>query len=289
MTAVALPYPGIAAGQAEDIGQVMANFQAILTAINGNLDAGNISTAAAIAQGATSANGAGTAATLARSDHTHLVQGLERLAADPTTGNFVGRRYHRTTDNLERLCIDATGSGTYATAGNYTAAALPAHGSRHAAGDDPLANGAVTDAMVNRTRYRGVPAADVSPAATTWTNFITLTGVVVAATTTVLVFGRVKVSNGGAAIRTCMTRIQRRLNAGAYATEFVHGSWTMPASGSGGDNQTHCFAESLQLAAGTHDFKWDVYADAISVNFVKTPSAGGESGAGSTLLVVVGG
>lgn len=289
MGTVTLPY-NPQPGDPEDITQITADLAAIVTAINGNLDAVNVTTAAAVAQGSTNANGAGTASTLARSDHTHLIRGLERLAADPSTSNFVGRRYHRTTDNLERLCIDATGSGTWVTAGNYAAADLPTHASRHASGGtDALPTGAITDPMVNRTRYRAVPAADVSPAAATWTNFVTLTGVVVTGTQTVLVMGTVKVSNGGAAIRTCGMRVQRRINAGAYATEFVVGTWTMPASGTGGDNQNVAFTESLSLGVGTHDFKLDVYADAISVNFVKTPSFGTESGPGSRLLVVVGG
>src|SRR3954470_5905866 len=100
MGTVTLPY-NPQPGDPEDITQITADLAAIVTAINGNLDTANVSTAAAVAQGATNANGAGTAGTLARSDHTHLIRGLERLAADPTTSNFVGRRYHRTTDNAE--------------------------------------------------------------------------------------------------------------------------------------------------------------------------------------------
>lgn len=147
MGAINLPYI-IANGDALDADKVMADLQAITGIANGSLQANsNVSTAAAVSQiGA--ANAEGVAATLARSDHTHILQGVESGTADPTTSNFIGRLFFRTDLLKLKMCIATAGSGTWVVIANYAAADVPIHGAEHAAGGhDPLANNSIATAM----------------------------------------------------------------------------------------------------------------------------------------------
>lgn len=130
-----------------DAGVVMSDFQSITQVVNGNLEAdSNVSTAAAATQPG-SANGEGVAATLARSDHKHLIQGFENLAADPTTANFKGRVYWNTVTTELRYCKSAVGVGTYGTL-TPTATELVIHAAEHKdGGHDPLADNTLTEHM----------------------------------------------------------------------------------------------------------------------------------------------
>ncbi len=130
-----------------DAGAVMQNFQAITQVVNGNLEADTNVSAAAAATQPGNTNSEGVAATMARSDHQHIIQGFENLAVDPTTGNFKGRVYWNTSSTEFRYCTDAAGSGTY---GTFTPAAteLVVHAAQHKdGGHDPLADNTLTDHM----------------------------------------------------------------------------------------------------------------------------------------------
>lgn len=146
MGSVNLP-ANIQNGDPLDAGAVMSDFQAITQVVNGSLEAdSNVETAAAVTQPG-NANSEGVAATLARSDHKHILQGFENLAADPTTGNFNGRTYWNTATSEVRYCTDATGSGTYGTL-SPTAIELIIHAAQHKdGGHDPLADNTLTDHM----------------------------------------------------------------------------------------------------------------------------------------------
>jgi hypothetical protein len=90
------------------IAAILADFDAILAQANGNLQADvNVAVAAAAAQDG-NANAEGVSSSLARADHKHLIQGVERRAANPASDHFVGRVYFNTTSNRLIVCTDAT-------------------------------------------------------------------------------------------------------------------------------------------------------------------------------------
>jgi len=177
MGAVNLP-DNIQDGEDLLAGPVMANFQAITQTVNGSLEANaNVSTASAVTQPG-STNAEGVAASIARSDHKHLIQGFENLAADPTTGNFKGRVYWNTVTNELRYCEDATGSGTFGSL-TPTATELVIHAAQHKdGGHDPLADNTLTDHMfaAKGTIFSVTLGADsASFSGTGWTTIIDLT------------------------------------------------------------------------------------------------------------------
>lgn len=91
------------------IAAILANFDAILAQLNGNVEAeANAKVAAAVTLDG-NANAEGSSSSLARADHGHLIQGVERRAADPTAAHFVGRLYFNTTSERLRQCVDAAG------------------------------------------------------------------------------------------------------------------------------------------------------------------------------------
>ncbi len=173
MGAAALPF-NINNGDPLDATQVMANDQAITQVVNGGLEANtNVSTDTAVTQTG-AANGEGTAATLARSDHRHLIQGFENLAADPTTGNFKGRVYWNTVTTTLRYCSDATGVGTFLDL-TPTATSLVVHAAQHKdGGHDPLADNTITEHMfaAKGTIFSSTLTADTANfSGTGWTSF----------------------------------------------------------------------------------------------------------------------
>ena len=179
MGAINLPV-NIQDGDDLEAADVMSNFQSITQAANGNLQANsNVQTATAVTQPG-NANGEGVAATLARSDHKHIIQSFENLAADPTTGNFTGRVYWNTNTNEFRYCTNAAGSGTF---GTFTPSAteLVVHAAQHKdGGHDPIADNTLTDHMFAAkanifTATLGSDHASISSSA--WSTILDLTTV----------------------------------------------------------------------------------------------------------------
>jgi len=134
-----LTFPfSFSSGTLADANQVNSDFAAVATVVNGNLEAStNVKVAAPIAQ-TSAAIAAGSSLSLARADHAHTIQCTEQLAANPSTGNFIGRRYFNTSTLKEMLCIATGGSGTWVVMANYSSADLPAHASNHTTGSDLL-------------------------------------------------------------------------------------------------------------------------------------------------------
>ncbi len=96
------------------IAQILADFDAILAQANGNLESStNVKVGVSGSTLDGNASAEGSSSSLARADHTHMIQGVERRAADPTTSNFVGRLYFNTTTERLMYCIDTGGSGTF--------------------------------------------------------------------------------------------------------------------------------------------------------------------------------
>jgi len=93
---------------ARSIAAILGDFDAILAQVNGNLQSSvNVAVAAAATiDGNASAEGASTS--LARADHAHMVQGVERRASDPSSGHFVGRVYFNTTTARLMYCVSTS-------------------------------------------------------------------------------------------------------------------------------------------------------------------------------------
>ena len=106
MGTITLPHRP-AGSDTRQIAQILADFDAILAQANGNLQAStNVAVATAVTNDG-NANAAGSSSSLARADHTHMIQGVERRTGDPSSGHFVGRLYFNTTTEKIRVCLDA--------------------------------------------------------------------------------------------------------------------------------------------------------------------------------------
>lgn len=147
MGAINLPYQ-IENGDGLDADTAMANWIQIVNVANGLLEASsNVRVAAPSASNAGNANSEGTSASLSRSDHAHVIQGVENVTAAPSIGNFEGRLVFDTSSGQLLMCTDAV-APTFIAVGNLVATDLVAHGAQHKdAGDDPLPDNTLTDHM----------------------------------------------------------------------------------------------------------------------------------------------
>jgi hypothetical protein len=275
---VALPYDP-QPHEIDDITQVNANLAAILAAVNGGLDATNIVTGAPPNPLDGNTPGIGVLAALARADHGHVIQGMERLSADPTTGNEVGREYFNTVTLEKRLCINDAGAGTWVTNGNPTAAELVIHAAQHKdGGHDPLPDGILTDHMkAARTVFSASQAADVNAISTTgYTTVASLSVTTVGAQTLLILVShhagehvwlapqgrraRRRYDGGGQPHDPPSSAEGHRQHGGAdqVPIEFAF-VYTTPVAGG---------VRSLQLAAG---------ADGAGVNIVKSAAFNADS------------
>src|SRR6476469_2802518 len=145
MTTISQPFPLIP-GTLADADQVQADVAQIISAVNGNLEAGvNVMAGPSRAIDGDNSNPGGSNL-VSRSDHTHTVRGVETLTADPAPK--VGRLYYNTVTNQLRMCI-LVAPATWITVGNLAATDLPAHASRHASGGaDPLSANSVAETML---------------------------------------------------------------------------------------------------------------------------------------------
>jgi hypothetical protein len=265
----------------------MADFAAIQAVVNGNLEMGVNMTLGAPASLTGNDQLAGTSNGAAAADHTHLVRGFEQLSADPTSGNFEGRMYLRSGDDALRECTDASGSGTFITIGNLTAADLPNHAANHKTGGvDALASNTVDNTMMARTLTSGVPAGDVSPASqNAWTDVITgvtptITGTQIAtiivsaswASTSVSGAGLVafRVMNGGTLIAQT-GQMQTSVSGGANDQQFGSFVWTASFSAS----------PTLKLQVNTVSFS-------TALTVYKTQTINSSAGSPTRMDVIVG-
>ncbi len=183
-------------GTTADATQVNADVAAIVFELNGNINGDNVdSTQGPVPIG--TRNLTGISQSIALADHEHIVQGFEQLTADPSTGNKVGRKYFNTVTLEERMCIDATGSGTWVTSGNPTATELVVHAAQHMDGaHDPLPDNILTDHMfAARTITSASMSGDVSMPADTWVTLCSV-DVTTIGLQTLDVKLHVKISNG---------------------------------------------------------------------------------------------
>jgi hypothetical protein len=268
-----------------DADQMMANLNANRAVVNGSLEGGtNVRTGIAGAVSATS--GEGGSLLMARSDHTHAVQGLERFTTDPTSANFVGREYFNTTTNQTRLCIALGSPDTWVSSGNPTAADLPAHASRHATGgpDALPANSVAQSMFAARTIYEGVPSADVSPSANAWTDIITGLAVTVTATQLAWFIVNVAYHNTHA---TNVPQVAFRIEDGASAV-----LWQSPLkqiSPNGGNSEFNdCTAIFPIVLAASPTLKLRANTSAAGLEVKKSQTVNASTFAVTRLQVVVG-
>jgi hypothetical protein len=232
---IALPYT-LTPGTTARAGEVMADLVAIISAANGNLDGDNIATGNSVATGPSTSSGSGTDIALA--NHTHAVQGMEALSADPVTGNFVGREYFNTSTLKVRLCVATGGVGTWLTTGNLSASELPAHGSRHATGGgDPLAANSVDATMrASQTVATATQASDVLLPASTWTTIVDLSVSTTNAQTLACALHNQVVNSSGSAQPTVFFRVQD--HTASDVTIFRSERTRLDTTATGNDRQT---------------------------------------------------
>lgn len=286
MAQVTLPFV-IHNGDPGDADQVIADLNAILNQVNGNLQGGvNVKTAAPQPQnGSTGAEGSSDS--LLRADASFVIRGVEQLTADPTTGNSEGRVYYNSTTNQLRLCTDPTGVGTFVTFGNITAADLPNHASRHATGGpDPLPANSVDQTMwAKRAIISGVPTGDVNLTSGAWTDFIT----------------GVSVTTTGTAGQLCHFNLNASFTAGSNAgnvnfrivddqglTVFRTGANAFGPTGGNNDQKGFHYSKWLNVT-GTRVYKVQASVGVSGAQINKSMGpVNGESGLATELQVVVG-
>ena len=266
----------------------MANEQAITQVVNGGLEAGtNVSTDTAVTQPGT-ANAEGVAATLARSDHLHLIQGFENLASDPTTGNFKGRVYWNTAMLELRYCTDSSGTGTWASL-TPTATELVIHGAQHAlGGHDPLPANVLDETWFKAKTniFSATLASDsASFSGSAWTTILDLTTVI---TTTAQTLG-VSVN----LVLTNTTGTSR--NAGFRVVDVTNSNTTIYRSGQIQVNLSNqqtpisaAFYYTTPVAGGTRTLRVQGGASVGSaINAVAPTGFNGDSVTGPTIQAVI--
>ena len=254
MGAVALPY-NPQPGEPEDITQIMANLNAILAQVNGNLESAVNVRVAAAGPLTGEANTEGGSASLARADHAHIVRGVEQLAAEPTTGHFVGRKYFNTSSGKAFICT-AVSPATYVPYANIAADDLVTHAARHASGGaDALPNGAVSNAMLGRTFVETVLAANVALVDSAFTDIVSVT-FTCAGSQVVSLVGAAGWTNSGTA--------QGRVGLSFWeGTSELAGQRLQQVSATGGANDqgTEDFALVRTFSDGSHTVKLRAWKD----------------------------
>lgn len=289
MGLVALPYDP-QPHEIDDITQVNANLAAILAAVNGGLDATNIVTGAPPNPLDGNTPGIGVLAALARADHGHVIQGMERLSADPTTGNEVGREYFNTVTLEKRLCINDAGAGTWVTNGNPTAAELVIHAAQHKdGGHDPLPDGILTDHMKSaRTIYTATQAADVNAISTAAFTTIASLSVTTVGIQTLQVTIHLKASNTSGANKPLVACRVVDVTAGGTPTIFRSRGHQLGIAGGGSDaaDLTYSFYYTVP-AGGVRSLILSAGSDLGTVNVIKSVSFNGDTFVPTNLQAVI--
>lgn len=275
-----------------DPARVMADFRAIVAETEGKLQAAvNVEVGSpADLDGYTSTPGSGTG--LARANHMHVVRGVEHLAADPTTGNFIGREFFNTITGKKRLCIDAAGVGTFVTLGPLAADELAVHASRHASGGaDALPNVSVSGLMLTRSRVYaalGSLIANLSTGAYPATTVIAMTlAAAPNAAQNALIMGQIRFNNQGGAATNVSFRVRDTTN---NVTIMRSGDLSIGAS-TGLNLRAQPFVIPYTLPArvdGLTAIEIQARADVANVQVSQSVTSGGDTGDVTWIAGVVG-
>jgi hypothetical protein len=166
-------------GDPEIVEQIIQDMDTIQGIINGDLQGEtNVKVAPPTGVVTGNTNSEGSSDAVSRSDHTHIIRGVEQLSANPTASNFPGRVYFNTTTNQHMVCTE-TVTPTFVAFSNVAAADVAIHGARHATGGaDPLANLGVSSAMLGRSVQTTGLAANVTNVKTSWLTILTMSQIV---------------------------------------------------------------------------------------------------------------
>ena len=198
MARVVIPYRPVSGGP-EIVEQLVANDDALSGTINGGLEAdSNVSVGPPSAALTGAANAEGNSSTLLRSDAQFIIRGFEQLPSEPTSDHFLGRVYFDTSDNQLKRCTNPS-TGAYTPFDNLGVAQVATHGSSHSQGStDPLANGAISSAMMGRSVATKSLASDVSNLAKLgYTTVLTCDPFTTATSQVVTLSGRLLINNAG--------------------------------------------------------------------------------------------
>lgn len=264
--------------------EVMADLNAILGVANGSLEAG-VNVRAGTAGAISSGSSEGSSGFVARNDHTHSVQGVERLTGDPTSGNFVGREYFNTVTLQKRLCVALGAPDSWITTANIAASDLPNHATRHGTGGaDPLPANSVAQSMfAARTIYAAVPSADVAPSANAWTDVAIGLAVTVVGTQLATIHVNALCQNTAANSPT----VGLRVLDGSSNILLQTGSRQFGASG-GGNDSTHIYAAKPVTLTSSPTLKLQVNANATGISVRKSQTLNASTFAVTALEVIVG-
>jgi hypothetical protein len=268
---------------------VDANFSAILSELNGNLQAiTNIQIASAVAITGNQ-NLAGTSASLAASDHQHIVRGVENLTTNPTSGNFAGRIWYDTTTKQWKGISDLSGP-TIKVLGNESATDLVQHASQHVDGAaDQLADTSIAErSMKARTIAAATLAANVGPfTPATWTTIVDLS-VTTTGIQTLAVDVNVYIQNSEAQNRQVGLRV---VDVTASNTTIWRSSGVqqMGATGSGSDQMalTAGFKYTVP-ATGARTLRVQAFGPSgTNLSAVKSANIGGDLLVPPTIMAVI--
>lgn len=287
MTLAAITYRPTS-GTPEDIAQIIADFDQILNVINGLLEADINVQADGPVTVKGNANTAGSSSALARSDHQHIVQGVENVAALPTTGNFLGRKVFLTTDNKHYSCTDTADTGTWEPYSNLDAADVPAHASRHGDGgaDEIPVNGIAEDMLKARTIVEGLATGNITPPANTWSAIATLT-VTTENAQTVDIYVFVRATNGAGSARNVGVRV-RDLTADPDDTIHMRAGEGLAAVGSAHDQYVDGWSFPHNFTTdGEHNLQLEVCADGGTVTFFEDHTFNGDTQPATYFVAVI--
>lgn len=284
MTTIPEPF-AIVNGQLADGDQLEADLAIVRSICNGQLEMGvNVQAGTSGTALTGNSSSGGSSGFGSRADHQHVVRGFEQFAADPSSGNFVGRHYFDTTNNRIRLCIATP--GTWVTVGNLAASDLPIHSSRHATGGaDPLPSNSISETMfAARTIFQGVPSADIPIGANAWNDVVT--GLAVTITTSQVAWLVVNCAyhNTSGSVSPVVTV---RVVDGSSTVLWQSGGKQMSTSGANNDQQHESAVYPVALSASP-TLRLQVNGSLSGVEVRKTQTSNGSAFAVTSLSVVVG-
>lgn len=242
-----------ASGGPEIVEHLIANDDAIAAVVNGDLEAEvNVSVSAPTAAQRGASQSEGSASTLLRSDAQFIIQGFEALSTEPTSAHFLGRVYYDTSDDQLKRCTNES-AGTYTPFDNLGVAEVATHGSSHSQGaTDPLANGAVSSAMMGRSAATKLLGADVPNVKQAWLNVVTMDQVTLATGQAVTFSGKILCHN----VTGSDTRAAWQIIDTDNANAIVASTYGFPCASA--QTAGMPVSDIIQAAAGTHTYKLQV-------------------------------
>lgn len=260
MTRMNIPFRP-ASGDDEIVEQLIQDFDHVQDIANGQLQANtNFKVTAPPSPLDGDANAEGISDSGARADHTHVIRGMERLAAAPTGSHKLGRVFYDTTTDQYKVCTDDV-VGTYEAFTNQAAADVAVHGSRHGVGGgDELPDGGVVADMLGRSVQTTNLPNVLSNVQATWVIALSMSQITLPVSQVVtfnglMLFNNTSGDNGRMAYRILDTDNANVFVAGKY------GAYVATAT-TGGLN----ISDIKQQAAGNHTYRLELLCQSVTHN-----------------------